>query len=748
MKKRIISLILVVVMSLLTLSGCAYSYEKDDMTNYASFDSAKFLAAIQALDIEEGTFGTDEETRWVKVQDAIISAIASKAADKTNKINEGKVGAYDILYYSYFYTITVGEGENAKTLYFDTNKMTEASSNVQFGLSANEEGKLSGELQQAFADKFEFVKDNSETADNNEANYYVTSKTGKVEPKENKFLGVNVTYKVADKDAEGNLSTAVKHTNETVFVPFVAEGAEVNTFVKYLFGKSIGAVEDFTVENGDGTSLVYSEITINFTLNWAGGNDDGNDFAPIVIGDDEGEEIKYEKKSSDKDETKVTDSYGNTTTAGELNGKTMVYYIFPVYFVDVEENLTVETLLYKIFGENLSSTSLEIFGAESEYKNGEDKISALVDALKTKIKEYNTAEKAVTTADTTYNTKLSALKNAITNADQKTKFDGLVKAALDAFEAQRTATSENAETAKAAYKTAYEALTNYLDGTDHGVGDASKKTEFKSAYDAKITAIEKFDAADKARTEAKDKVLGCLENKEEMAGKILEAYRESQYDSLEAAYRSEITDAVADEIIHLAQECITYNGKYPKKALKEAIERVENELKYNFYTGTYSGTDTSLKGKTNYVAFDGSFDRYVVSVSDLGLNAESTKADIDAAIKAKAEAAIRDVILVYTLVDCLNSLDGVEIALTKEEKKNIKTQVNNYSNVRESDFKVAYMLDKVFDYFMELEDRGEEPVKVEKPAEGTSAEYDAYLAAMEKYNAVTFKHVKIAEDAE
>ena len=38
MKKRIISLILVVVMAALALSGCAYNYAKDDMAAYAKFD--------------------------------------------------------------------------------------------------------------------------------------------------------------------------------------------------------------------------------------------------------------------------------------------------------------------------------------------------------------------------------------------------------------------------------------------------------------------------------------------------------------------------------------------------------------------------------------------------------------------------------------------------------------------------------------------------------------------------------------
>ena len=43
MKKRIISLILVVAMAFLALTGCAYNYAKDDMSKYATFKSQEFL---------------------------------------------------------------------------------------------------------------------------------------------------------------------------------------------------------------------------------------------------------------------------------------------------------------------------------------------------------------------------------------------------------------------------------------------------------------------------------------------------------------------------------------------------------------------------------------------------------------------------------------------------------------------------------------------------------------------------------
>ena len=63
MKKRIISLILVVALAFLTLTGCAYNYAKDDMSKYATLDTEAFYNALQALSFTEGDFGPDEAAR-------------------------------------------------------------------------------------------------------------------------------------------------------------------------------------------------------------------------------------------------------------------------------------------------------------------------------------------------------------------------------------------------------------------------------------------------------------------------------------------------------------------------------------------------------------------------------------------------------------------------------------------------------------------------------------------------------------
>jgi hypothetical protein len=65
MKKRIISLILVVAMAFLTLTGCAYNYAKDDMTKYAEFDANAFFKALTETGINitdgEATDATEEQ---------------------------------------------------------------------------------------------------------------------------------------------------------------------------------------------------------------------------------------------------------------------------------------------------------------------------------------------------------------------------------------------------------------------------------------------------------------------------------------------------------------------------------------------------------------------------------------------------------------------------------------------------------------------------------------------------------------
>ena len=61
--KRIISSILVVIMLVLSLASCGYSFRKDDMNNYASFtDQEGFAKALLSLVVENGEFLSGDAT--------------------------------------------------------------------------------------------------------------------------------------------------------------------------------------------------------------------------------------------------------------------------------------------------------------------------------------------------------------------------------------------------------------------------------------------------------------------------------------------------------------------------------------------------------------------------------------------------------------------------------------------------------------------------------------------------------------
>ena len=73
--KRIIALILVLATAFLTLTGCAFRYDKKNMSKYADFDAEAFRAALQELTISLGSFSNDPETRETLTKDEIAKAL-------------------------------------------------------------------------------------------------------------------------------------------------------------------------------------------------------------------------------------------------------------------------------------------------------------------------------------------------------------------------------------------------------------------------------------------------------------------------------------------------------------------------------------------------------------------------------------------------------------------------------------------------------------------------------------------------
>jgi hypothetical protein len=231
MKKRIISLILVVATLVLTLAGCAYNYAKDDMTKYATFDESAFFTALKNLVIADGDFGTDEAKRQEKVVDAIAQAIL-KVTDADKKF-EGKVQNHDSIYFCY---MAMDEDGNI----FFADKMDETKmTNFQVGLSS-----LEG-LNKAINDKLL-------TVENIKDYIYSTSAANKVSDGD----VVSVSYFVSWTE-EGAEKTDV------VWNEYHEVNASTNDFSKNLVGATVGVElpNQFSVTK-DGVTKNYSNVKV------------------------------------------------------------------------------------------------------------------------------------------------------------------------------------------------------------------------------------------------------------------------------------------------------------------------------------------------------------------------------------------------------------------------------------------------------------------------------------------------------
>ena len=126
MKNRIIALVLVVVMSLLALSSCGcYDFAGEDLSAYTEFKYADFKKALEAIEIEDGDFTTDEATRLkitaAKIYSAVVDKIvAATEEDERNTTFEEALGLGDVLYFVYY---AVGKDAEGNEYRFDSAHM-------------------------------------------------------------------------------------------------------------------------------------------------------------------------------------------------------------------------------------------------------------------------------------------------------------------------------------------------------------------------------------------------------------------------------------------------------------------------------------------------------------------------------------------------------------------------------------------------------------------------------------------------
>ena len=375
MKKRIISMLLVLVMIVLSLASCGYSYAKDDMKQYATFDKDAFLAALQSLSIADGEFTTNETVRGTKVFDSIYEALA-KAVDADDKKTTGAPGAHDILYYVYYCT---GVKDNV-TYTFYANKMKEAdAAKIQLGLSDLE--GVAAKIAEAIGALGDI-----------DAYAYKTKIEGNTAAGDSVYVSYTRKYTVNVTD--GGTQT----TTETYsYVKLDVGTATGTTFVDKLVDRAIGT--KFNLEatiseqiGGEAVDVSYSDITVHWAVE-SGANIPTFTYVPHTA------------------TTNVAPSENYSENSGKIDLKDMelTYYVFPVYYNAVPE-YTAANVLTEIFGKSLSATSLPMFE--------DDAYKTLIGELGTLLSELADLEKKLDEATETYNKKKEIVDNAGDNVTE------------------------------------------------------------------------------------------------------------------------------------------------------------------------------------------------------------------------------------------------------------------------------------------------------------------------------------------
>ena len=723
MKKRIISLILVVAMAFLTLTGCAYNYAKDDMSKYATLDYQKFYDALQALVITDGDFGTNEEDRAVKVQDAIAQAIL-KVTDTTEKVFAGNVEKYDALYFCYYATDAEGN-------VFYASKMDETKpTNIQIGLTTLEGLNKAISAAIPAEDIANYIYSTSSAnvvgkGDVISLSYTKTWKEGeetKTETKSNVYFTVGESNKLADALIGKQVGVAYNGIE-------ITEGDYAGTYTDVKVESIVKDNSTIKVADGDVAYLTY---TITFDAKgWYNEETkkyelpeetkkyelpEGYDAANVDSDGNYKATVSYEKNTIKADpadataETKtllgqlVDKSVGSTTSSITVKNVQIGEKTIEVKYTNVKVNWIVNsttegfTVNYTPYDEELKEdnsnkkTETNVEGEKITlnkveltyhifpiyYLNVEDvNAELIIREFYSTVASTQTKEHEHTDDDHEHETEyvFDTLNDTEFKNGDKTLAD-LVKELVTLYSTLTT----KEKTLTDALKALSTAQSNLAKDTGTSDSDtASLKTKLQNAETAYLTAKKEADEAQTKVDEMITKILACKKGETTINEGIVEDYTDYQYDTLETSYKSDIKNKLAKEIITYLNKNVTFKNELPKKAVKNAYNAIMNTYKNDFYEGNYtsssssSSTSTSTSTETNYKHYNGDFNAYLIDK----LAKNGTMNDVKAKIQEQAEKTVKDIIIIYIFADAVEEKWDADITLTKAEKKEIKKNLEN-----------------------------------------------------------------------
>lgn len=680
MKKRIISFILVIVMAVLSLASCAYSYKNDDMSKYAKFDEEEFARLLQDLKIDDADFGTDEDARWLKVADKIYEQLAKEVDKEENKKTTGTPGKYDLYKYCYYASYTDKDGN--EIIVFASKMKESGATELQLGLS-----KLA-DLNEKIANA---VKD----LELKEGAVYSTDTSAETKT----ALGntIVISYKEAYTKPTSNGSTEKVTntvTNMIVTLPAVAPAEGANkTFLDQLVGLAVGSKNNITeyrdingdgnvVTEGDGAEKVeYTDVKIDWVIK-SGVNEYHE--SGITVTDK-----TYTATKSEKDVTGVS---------RDLKDVELTYHIFPVSFVTIEEDVTAEVILETLIGDAIQAPNdKDGDGVIKEEKDTNE--NGKIDEDE-KSEEYAGSLDVFHDKDYVYHDKDDATKTE--------KISDIVKKLVEFYETLADKTEDFDEKQKA-----YDDAKKVVDDKEKDGG-----TPTKEQTDALAAAKTNLDEATKAKEKAeKDvadqiaKILACTKEGDTEGGiaeVIKTQYKDSVYEGLEDEYKAAIKKNLAKEIYAAAKKLVSFEKDekgwwiLPRAAVDAAYKRILNNFKYTFYEGSYTST------QSNYSKYNGDFYEFLKkdTQNGLGLKDGATMQDIYNEIGKRAEDSVKDTILVYVLADVY----GADVEVTAEDIEEFKTSYYYFllqyslgygSEVNSEYYMTSLQLNNVFNHLLE-----------------------------------------------
>ncbi len=647
MKKRIISLILVLVMLCFVFASCdSPSIANEKIASYASLKNKEdFEAALKALFVDDGEFSTDDGTRVNETWDSIYSDLASVLTKDGDKLTAGTPSKNAVVYYNYRYTYTETNAETgvSTTFYFNDNMKSDKSVSVMLGL------RDLTDLEKQLKDVL--------TATKIDDYVYSTSTTGK--SRENDVVYVSYKYTetvvVGTDEATGNPITETK-PSVTVTCERIELKKGVSAFADYLIDKDINKT---TIENFEDpvTKTKYEGIKIDFLAS-------GNEICTA-------KEVTYTEKNE------ATDIYGKKH---DLKDRELTYYVYPVNYVEVPEfnaesfvnvilddSITYQAVTRVLFGEYFEDQSeeamnaiLDLYKTTSEEKLGTGEkdltLNALVEKLDLAQTEYASKLEAKEKAETDYNNKKTALELAKKNYDAKPD-DAELKTKYETAVSNETAAATTLTNATNAFAAA-EITRNYYVNSLITVTEANKKDG------------ERFNLTD--------------------------GYYWLTFEYLRDNYNEEIKAKFAKEVYTLFNDTYVEVKGLPEKVVKTTVDTIVDNKKYEFYNGTY---DTTTK-ESNYAHFKGNFKEY------LKAKVPNSNGSYDFAMRSiqqEAEGYVKEVVIIYAISEAYGLLVS-----DKDFKAYMKDENNSYdanaAYYGENNVRYAYQFDVIMKELLTYEE--------------------------------------------